>query len=112
MLPAEGFFRLSQKLGLSQEQLETLNPGLKETGLKEGMVLNLGAEKVKPTNEMILVENQATNLGINIANKDRKKIAIVLPFRLNTIQTDSLSLAKNKLENDKLLTFMQEQKWL
>ncbi|WP_146130037.1 LysM peptidoglycan-binding domain-containing protein [Aurantibacter aestuarii] len=104
VLPAEGFFRLSQKLGLSQEQLETLNPGLKETGLKEGMVLNLGAEKVKPTNEMILVENQATNLGSDISNKDRKKIAIVLPFRLNTIQTDSLSLAKNKLENDKLLT--------
>ena len=38
VLPKEGFYRLKVKLGLTQEQLEDLNPELKEIGLKVGMV--------------------------------------------------------------------------
>lgn len=103
VLPAEGFFRLSQKLGLTQDELETLNPGLKETGLKEGMVLTIGKNNINPAKALILAENQATNLVTNATNKDKKRVAIVLPFRLSSIQTDSLNSAKSKLENDKLL---------
>ncbi|MEL0653361.1 LysM domain-containing protein, partial [Algibacter sp. TI.3.09] len=35
-LPKEGFYRLKLKLGLTQEDLEALNPELKKTGLKVG----------------------------------------------------------------------------
>src|SRR5690606_28615041 len=41
VLPQEGFYRLKLKLGLTQEELETLNPGLKESGLKVGMMLKI-----------------------------------------------------------------------
>jgi len=36
--PKEGFYRLKVKLGLSQKEIENLNPGLVESGLKNGMV--------------------------------------------------------------------------
>jgi LysM repeat protein len=104
VLPAEGFFRISQKTGLTQQQLELLNPGLKDTGLKEGMVLVLG-ETISQinTNPILVGETAKTNLVQNISKNQRKKIAIVLPFKLSGIQTDSLNNAKRKLENDKLL---------
>ena len=38
VLPKEGFYRLKLKLGLEQETLEELNPGLAESGLKVGMI--------------------------------------------------------------------------
>ena len=98
VLPAEGFFRLSQKLGLTQDELEILNPGLKETGLKEGMVLTIGKNNINPAKAFILAENQATNLGTSVINKDKKKVAIVLPFRLSSIQIDSLKKMNVKLD--------------
>ena len=39
VLPSEGFFRIKQKIGLTQDQLEEYNPRLLEEGLKPGMIL-------------------------------------------------------------------------
>jgi hypothetical protein len=35
VLPKEGFYRIEKKLGVDQGTLDSLNPTLKETGLKE-----------------------------------------------------------------------------
>ena len=41
--PKEGFFRLKVKLGLSEEEIISLNPYAKD-GLKEGMILKIPKE--------------------------------------------------------------------
>ncbi|NND10356.1 MAG: LysM peptidoglycan-binding domain-containing protein, partial [Flavobacteriaceae bacterium] len=41
VLPREGYYRLKIKLGLTKEELEELNPELKDGGLKDGMILKV-----------------------------------------------------------------------
>ena len=109
VLPKEGFYRLKIKLNLDQEALEALNPELKETGLKSGMVLKIpfseavsGNEASTPISDSNLFP--ASSLVANIKNFETKHIAVMLPFRLNRINSDSISDAKNKIESDKFLS--------
>ena len=44
--PKEGFYRLKIELGIEQEELEALNPGLNESGLKNGMILKIPFDKM------------------------------------------------------------------
>ena len=101
VLPKEGFYRLKLKLGLEQEELETLNPILKESGLKSGMVL-----KIPFQNDSLETSNLLENkdLSLSISNYDTKHIAILLPFRLNRVNADSISDAKKQIENDRFLS--------
>ncbi|MGZ0017801.1 LysM peptidoglycan-binding domain-containing protein [Yeosuana sp. AK3] len=100
VLPKEGFFRLKIKLGLEQQQLETLNPELKETGLKEGMILKV------PFNRSLQDVEQSSNVT-NLVNKIRdyntKHIAVMLPFRLNRVNYDSISGTKESIIKDPYL---------
>lgn len=102
VLPKEGFYRLKLKLGLEQETLETLNPGLKENGLKEAMIL-----KIPFTNEAVAysaVELDRTQLIHKIKDFSKKHIAIMLPFRLNRVTFDSVSVTKNQIIKDPYLS--------
>lgn len=101
VLPKEGFYRLKIKLGLTQEQLETLNPELKYSGLKEGMVLKVPAD-VDAVSAMTSVE--VTDLGADLTNFETKKIALMMPYRLNKIDVDSVKEAKSKIKNNRLLS--------
>jgi LysM repeat protein len=91
--PKEGYFRLKVKLGLTQEEIISLNPYAKD-GLKEGMILKIpkensamiGAEKV----ETVDLENR-------IIDPSKKNLAILLPFRLNKV-TDSINSNKELLK--------------
>ncbi|MFV9551502.1 LysM peptidoglycan-binding domain-containing protein [Algibacter sp. PT7-4] len=101
VLPKEGFYRLKLKLGLEQEELEALNPELKETGLKSGMIL-----KIPHNNEIeggVISEEEAVNLSNKILNNETKHIAIMLPFRMHRVDFDSISDAKKSLEKDPYL---------
>jgi len=101
VLPKEGFYRLNIKLGLSQEQLEALNPELKNGGLKAGMVLKLPKDIfVKEESEF----NGTVNLADNIYNFNTKKIALLLPYRLNKIDIDSVQESKDMIRNNTLLS--------
>ncbi|WP_040281113.1 LysM peptidoglycan-binding domain-containing protein [Psychroserpens damuponensis] len=101
VLKSEGYMALDRKLGVSQEQLETLNPGLKETGLKLGMVLKVPSDVKIVTN----VEDLAnTNLTTNLKNLSQKKIALMLPYRLHRVDVDSVQEAKKKIRKDALLS--------
>jgi hypothetical protein len=95
VLPKEGFYRLKLKLGLEQDQLETLNPELKESGLKEGMILkvpyNASLEKI------IIVEDEEIDLTDNIKNNKSKHLVIMLPFQLNKVNADSIQDAKKEI---------------
>ncbi len=95
VLPKEGFFRLKLKLGLEQDQLEALNPGLNETGLKEGMVLKVPFDKLANNNE----PTNAKNLGHYIHDYSTKHIAVMLPFRLNRVVFDSVAGTKESMKD-------------
>ncbi len=101
VLKSEGFMALNRKLGVTQQELEDLNPSLKESGLKLGMILKVPAD-VK--SEMVINEVESTNLSQDLKNLRTKKLALMLPFRLNRIDVDSVSEAKNAIKNDGFLS--------
>ncbi|QIE58980.1 LysM peptidoglycan-binding domain-containing protein [Rasiella rasia] len=83
--PKEGFYRLKVKLGLSEEEIVSLNPYAKE-GLKEGMILKIPKDEVASNDTVSTV-----NLETGLSNKSEKRIAIMLPFLLNRAQGDSVN---------------------
>ena len=101
VLPKEGFYRLKLKLGLDETQLDSLNPGLKESGLKAGMILKVPFDKTSN----LLSENSsfAVNLVDSIADFSTKHIAVMLPFRLNRVDFDSIDGTKRSIKTDPYL---------
>lgn len=101
--PAEGFYRLKVKLGLSQEELEALNPILKDSGLQKGMILKLpkvtGNQLV--LNNGILVEKFSLIDSIRIPAST--KVGLILPFDLGAVNFDSISGTKNDISSSPLL---------
>lgn len=94
VLPKEGYYRLFKKLGVDRESLEQLNPILKETGLKDGMVLKV------PKSNLQGVDLKITDLTSQLQNFIPKKIALLLPFKSNSIDFDSIHLAKKQIKLD------------
>ena len=110
VLPKEGFYRLKVKLGIEQADLERLNPELTTTGLKEGMILKVPLDTSVNTTEFEITSSDtiSKNLDfVNLSNKvtdyNVKNIALMLPFTLNKINTDSIYDTKNKIKNDRTL---------
>ena len=103
VLPKEGFYRLKVNLGLTQEQLEELNPELKETGLKAGMVLKIPSDVDVAGSAMDL---EAINLVTSLNNFKTKKLALMMPYRLNRIDIDSVAETKDLIKNNKLLSIV------
>lgn len=101
VLPKEGFYRLKLKLNLEQDELEALNPELKETGLKSGMILKIPFTDA--VNGVVEEEAAVTNLVNSISNYDTKRIAVMLPFRMHRVDFDSISDAKQSLKKDPYL---------
>jgi len=101
VLPKEGFFRLKIKLNLTKEELEALNPELKETGLKAGMVLKVPAD----VNTKRSIEDvETTDLKGTLNNFKTKKIALMLPYRLDRIDVDAVDETKEKIKEDRRLS--------
>jgi LysM repeat protein len=101
VLPKEGFYRLKLKLGLEQAQLETLNPDLKESGLKEGMVLKIPYSNL--ANGITREESNSINLIDSISDFKQKHIAVMLPFKLHRVQFDTVADTKKSIKNDPYL---------
>ncbi|MEZ4796090.1 MAG: LysM peptidoglycan-binding domain-containing protein [Flavobacteriaceae bacterium] len=100
VLKSEGYMALNRKLGVTQEQLEQLNPELKEGGLKLGMILKV------PLNSVTSIELEDVNkstLASEINNYDKKRLAVMIPFQLNRIDFDSINEVKNLVKYDRLL---------
>ena len=94
VLPKEGYYRLYKKLGITQDSLEQLNPNLKQTGLKQGMVLKVPKASTEG------VDLYSTDLSKQIKYLSPKKIALLLPFKSNSIDFDSIQLAKQQIQRD------------
>ena len=102
VLPKEGFYRLKLKLGLEQDELEALNPDLKETGLIEGMVLKVPFSKNTSTGT-IIPETEKVTLANRLMSSDTKRLAVLLPFRLNRVDFDSITDTKQSIKKDPYL---------
>ncbi|RZN81512.1 MAG: LysM peptidoglycan-binding domain-containing protein [Winogradskyella sp.] len=103
VLPKEGFYRLKVKLGLTQEELEELNPGLAESGLKMGMVLKVPSD-VEVSTTITGKDYNVTDLRDNITNTSTKRLAVLLPFKLHRIDLDSVAEVKAMMKSDRILS--------
>lgn len=101
VLKSEGFMALNRKLGVTQEELEGLNPELKDGGLKLGMVLKVPADV---ETAYIIKDVINTNLTTNLKNLSKKKIALMLPYRTHRIDVDSVAEAKKAIRTDAYLS--------
>ncbi len=106
VLPKEGFYRLKLKLGVEQEQLEILNPGLKESGLKEGMILKIPYNAT--VGETSNTELQEIDLTNRIKSFNTKHLVIMLPFQLNKVDADSIQDAKKELATNPFLSMSMD----
>jgi LysM repeat protein len=97
VLPREGFYRLFKKLGISKDSLEQLNPVLNKTGLTEGMILKVPKSNLEGLN---LAAIESTNLAEQLQYFEPKSIALVLPFKTNSVAFDSIELAKEQIKRD------------
>ena len=101
VLKSEGFMALNRKLGVTQQELEDLNPGLNESGLKLGMILKIPANAAV---DLVTEDIENTILTKNLTNLETKNVALMLPFRLNRIDVDSIAEAKDAIKNDGYLS--------
>lgn len=104
--PKETIYSISKKAGISEEQLIAMNPELKN-GLKDGMVLQLPLEKAVSTNGDIVVTlgkgapGSVTDLTKTLKKSGKKEIAILLPFNIARLESDTLR--KHMLRSDRFL---------
>lgn len=101
VVPREGFFALKRKLGLTKEEIEDLNPELKEGGLKAGMIIKVP----KDVNDNSGSEDVARSVLIDkINNYKIKNLAVMLPFRLDRLDINATQDVKDILSDENSLT--------
>ena len=94
ILPHESLNSLLKKTGVKIDSLEKLNPFLKDIELFDEMVLKL------PKNKNTEFDLRSVELNVTKKNSVTKSIALVLPFKANTIDFDLKKLAKKQIQND------------
>lgn len=105
--PKQTMYTLIRKLGVSEDELILLNPALKD-GLKAGMVLKLPVTK---TESMEVVDAEIVDKFSFLENADTENVSnivLMLPFKLNEINIDSVSQTKEKLRKDRVLGYTTE----
>jgi ABC-type branched-subunit amino acid transport system substrate-binding protein len=107
VLPKEGFYRLKIKTGMEQAELEQFNPGLAESGLKEGMILKvMYNEAIDAETSGAVIDDLAEIVDLSQKEFDRsvKSIAIMLPFNTNKVNSESVLDIKKQIKSDRTLS--------
>ena len=103
VLPKEGYYRIEKKLGIEQRILDSLNPELAITGLQAGMVLKVPLEfsgDLKVQDDLLVPK---VDLLDSLSPLDRAlKIGLLLPFKAQTLELDSLEKTKSLLKKRNL----------
>ncbi|WP_046757474.1 LysM peptidoglycan-binding domain-containing protein [Kordia jejudonensis] len=105
--PKQTVYTLTRKLGVSRAELILLNPALKD-GLKAGMVLKLPVAK---TESLEVIDAEIVDKFSFLENADTdnvSNIVLMLPFKLNEINIDSVTSTKEKLRKDRILGYATE----
>ncbi|MAU31009.1 MAG: hypothetical protein CMC36_03755 [Flavobacteriaceae bacterium] len=90
---------LEQKLGLNKNSIVKLNPGIIDK-IEKGIIIKVPF--LTKTNEDV-INLSKKSLKENIINFETKKFALILPFRLDNFNYDSIQKSTPILKNDKLL---------
>ena len=96
--PKETLYSLSKKIGLSQEELLKLNPVL-VNGVEIGTILKLPSIPSIPKE----TKKVYTTLSKNNDVIGRKKLALLLPFNIAKMESDTLNTLAMRLKKDKFL---------
>ena len=100
--------RIEKKIGVTKAILDSLNPDILELGLQEGMVLRVPAESKGEfkIEDDLLVEK--ISLLDSIKESKSFELAILLPFKANEIEFDSIEKTKRILQKRNLHTISTE----
>jgi LysM repeat protein len=96
--PKETLYSLSKMFDLSQEELISLNPELKN-GVAIGMFLKVPAKKSLLSQGKKEYASMASDINLG----DRKKMVLLLPFNLSKIESDTVNSVSMRLKKDKFL---------
>ena len=90
---------LEKNLGLNKNSIIKLNPGILDK-IEKGIIIKVPV--LTKTNKDVINLSQKS-LQENIIDFEKKKFAIILPFRLDNFELDSIQKSTLILKNDKLL---------
>lgn len=97
----ETLFGLAKKFSLSQDKLVQLNPELKE-GVREGMQVRIPAENALKAEKKEVKDLSAT------VTRSKKQIALLLPFNISKISSDTAVTIQARLKKDSFLNLTLE----
>jgi LysM repeat protein len=106
--PMDGYYRIEKKIGVTQLVLDSLNPQLSELGLQAGMVLRVPGEakgEFKIDNDLLV---EKLSLLDSINEFKAVKLSVLLPFKANEIEYDSIEDTQKLLKNRNLHTISAE----
>lgn len=95
--PKEGYYRIEKKLGVTKAVLDSLNPEVLQTGLQVGMILKIPKEQtgtLKIQDDLLI---ETTSLIDSITEPKKVHLAVMLPFKINRIEMDSIEQTKELL---------------
>ncbi|WP_294821549.1 LysM peptidoglycan-binding domain-containing protein [uncultured Flavobacterium sp.] len=100
--PKETMYSILKRTGLTEAELLKLNPELKD-GLKDGMTLRLPSDKAVALNDAPVraASGTVTDLAKTLKKSEQKEIALLLPFNMARMQSDTIR--RQLLRNDKFL---------
>lgn len=102
--PKQTEYSLTRNLGIGYSELLALNPSLSR-GLKAGMVLKLPKENavnLEVRNSLIL---DKINLIDSINRQNRPRVLVLLPFRLNRLDLDSVVNTQQAIERSNAISY-------
>ena len=102
--PKEGYYRIEKKIGVNQLVLDSLNPKLVEAGLQPGMILRVPMEIKRNHKEEddLLVER--ISLLDSIKESKSIRLSVMLPFKVNEIEFESIENTRELLKRRNLHT--------
>ena len=95
--PNETIYSIANYYGISEQELISLNPELKR-GIKLGMILRVPKGQRKEP-----VKKEQGNLLKTINTNARKQLALLLPFNISKIESDTINSTQARLKKDKFL---------
>ncbi|WP_424380716.1 LysM peptidoglycan-binding domain-containing protein, partial [Muriicola sp.] len=102
--PKQTEYSLTRNLGIGYSELLALNPSLSR-GLKAGMVLKLPKENaaiLEVRNSLIL---DKINLIDSINRQNKPRVLVLLPFRLNRLDLDSIANTQQAIERSNAISY-------
>ena len=104
VLPKEGYFRIEKKIGVTQKVLDSLNTNLSSMGLQEGMILRVPGEakgELKIQDDLLV---ERLSLLDSLKESHEIELSLLLPFKANEIEYDSIEDTRRLLQSRNLHT--------